>query len=201
SAGSLDSSLGYQGALGMGSVVTAFRQSVTQRGLDPPDVDSPHNDSSDANQFVRYTVPVKGDYVNVTLSHAYQTYQLPIDLLGGQPPNSDDNETQDDLFAAVQKRHAIGDRGSLSYGVGFKASHIHDFGDAPNDWTYGEALNLAAGGSSTDCANALSIPNLAKGACAYSLGGDRAAIDEKLSLDDSLSSGVHTVGWGGLYDA
>lgn len=199
--GALDSSLGYQGALGNGSIVTAFRQSATQRGLDPPNPDSPHNDASDANQFVRYTVPLKADYLNFTLSHAYQTYQLPIDVLGGQPSVSDDSETQDDLFTAIQKRHPIGDRGSLTFGFGLKRSHILDFGDAPNDWTYGEALNLASGGLSTDCSNALTIPNYTNGTCAYSLGGDRTAIDEKLSVDDSLSSGAHAVGWGGLYDA
>lgn len=199
--GMLDSSLGYQGALGRGSIVTAFRQSITDRGLDPPNPTSPHDDASDANQFVRVTLPHGADFLNVTLSHAFQTYELPIDLLGGQPPSSDDNELQDDLFLALQERDALGTRGSLSYGLGLKRSHIRDFGDPANDWAYGEALNAANGGLPTDCANALTIPNFTNGTCGYSLQGDRTALDEKINVDATLASGPHTIGWGGLDDA
>lgn len=199
--GMLDSSLGYQGALGHGSIVTAFRNSMTQRGLDPPNPASPHDQASDANQFVRVTLPHGSNFFNVTLSHAYQTYELPIDVLGGQPASSDDNETQDDLFLAVQERDAIGQRGSVSYGLGLKRSHIGDFGDPGNDWAYGEALNAAAGGKPTDCANALTLPTYSNLTCAYSLRGQRTALDEKSSVDATLTSGVHTLGWGGLYDA
>jgi len=198
--GLFDTTLGYQSPVGAGSLVAAFRDNVTQRGLDPPNPDSPHNNASDANQFVRYTLPRGNDYINFTLSHAYQTFQIPLDLTGGQPLTSDDNETQDDLFTSVQMRHAIGDRGSLSYGFGFKHSHIRDFGDPGNDWTYGENLWSAGGGASTDCANALTIPNYANGTCAYSLSGDRTATDYKFNLDNALSSGKHEVSWGGLYD-
>jgi hypothetical protein len=198
--GHLDTTVGYQTPVGAGSLVTAFRDDVTQRGLDPPNPNSPHNNASDANQFVRYTLPRGNDYINVTVSHAYRTFQIPIDLLGGQPPASDDSESQDDLFTAAQMRHAIGDRGALSYGVGFKQSHIRDFGDPGNDWTYGETLWQTAGGSPADCANALSIQNYANGTCAYSLFSDRTATDYKFNLDNALTSGVHDVRFGGLYD-
>jgi carboxypeptidase family protein len=201
--GTVDTSLGYQSSLGRGSVETSFRNSASQRGLDPPNPGSPHNGASDANQFVRYTLPhgSGNDYLNVTLSHANQAYQIPIDVIGGQPPSSDDNERQDDSFVAVQERHAIGNRGSLSYGIGYKHSHIQDFGDPANDWTYGEALWIRNGGSPTDCANALTISNFANGTCGYSLFGDRVATDVKFNLDQSLAAGNHQIGWGGFYDA
>ena len=198
--GHFDTTIGYQSPVGTGSLVSAFRDDVTQRGLDPPNPSSPHNNASDANQFVRYTLPRGNDYVNVTVSHAYRTFQIPIDLLGGQPSSSDDNETQDDLFTAAQMRHAIGDRGSLSYGIGFKRSRIRDFGDPGDDWAYGEALWASSGGSSTDCANALSISNYVNGTCAYSLFSDRTATDYKFNLDNALTSGAHEVRFGGLYD-
>jgi hypothetical protein len=198
--GLLDTTLGYQSPVGTGSLVAAFRDDVTQRGLDPPNPTSPHNGASDANQFVRYTLPHGNDDVNVTISHAYRTFQIPLDIIGGQPPSSDDNETQDDLFTAAQMRHAIGDRGSLSYGIGFKRSRIRDLGDQGNDWTYGERLWQASGGSPSDCANALNIPNYVNGTCAYSLFSDRTATDFKFNLDNALNSGKHEVRFGGLYD-
>ena len=199
--GTLDSSIGYQGPMGRGSIVTSFRDSMTSRGLDPPNPASPHNRASDANQFVRITLPRGVNFLNVTLSHAFQTYQLPLDVLGGQPLSSDDNETQDDSFLAIQERDTIGDRGALSYGLGLKRSHIGDFGNPPNDWAYGEALNVAAGGRLTDCANALSISNFSATTCGYSLRGGRTASDQKLNADATLADGAHTIGWGGLYDA
>jgi hypothetical protein len=198
--GHIDTTIGYQSPIGAGSLVTAFRDETTQRGLDPPNPDSPHNNASDANQFVRYTVPHGNDYVNVTVSHAFRTFQIPLDVAGGQPPASDDNETQDDLFTAIQMRHAIGDRGSLALGAGYKQSRIRDFGDPNNDWAYGEALWGAAGGAPTDCSDALAIPNYTNGTCAYSLFGDRTATDYKFTVDNALASGKHEVRWGGLYD-
>ena len=198
--GLLDTTMGYQSPVGAGSLVAAFRDEATRRGLDPPNPASPHNNASHATQFVRYTLPRGNDFLNFTVSHAYQTFQIPLDIIGGQPPSSDDNETQDDLFTAVQMRHAIGDRGSLSYGFGFKHSHIRDFGDPGNDWRYGETLWTAGGGSSTDCANALTIGNYTNGTCAYSLSGDRTATDYKFNIDNALTSGKHDVSWGGLYD-
>jgi hypothetical protein len=198
--GHVDATLGYQTSLGRGSLVTALRTARSNRELDPPNLDSPHNVGTDANEFIRYTLPRGNDYVNVTLSHSYRAVQIPIDLAGGQPAQTDDNETQDDLFSALQFRHAVGNRGAMSYGVAYKRSRIRDFGDPANDWAYGEALNLAGGGLSTDCANALTITNYTNGTCAYSLSSDRTASDYKLTLDHALTGGVHEVRWGGMYD-
>jgi hypothetical protein len=198
--GGLDSTIGYQGKVEAGSVVTALRNSRSDRALDPPNPDSPHNVGTDANQFLRFTLPRGNDYMNFTFSHAYRTFQIPIDLVGGQPASSDDNETQDDLFSALQFRHAVGNRGSLSYGFAYKRSHIRDFGDPVNDWIYGEALYAASGGLPTDCANALTIPNFVNGTCAYTLRSDRKASDYKFTLDNALTGGTHEVRWGGIYD-
>jgi hypothetical protein len=198
--GHMDATIGYESRLGPGSFVAAFRNEVTERGLDPPNPDSPHNNASDANQFARFTLPRGNDYIDFTVSHSQRTFQIPNDVLGGQPSLSDDNETQDDLFSAIQFRHEIGSRGALSYGLGYKNSHIRDFGDPANDWTYGEARNLAAGGSSTDCAKALTIPNFTNGTCGYTLASDRTARDYKFNLDYALSSEQHEVRFGLLYD-
>src|SRR4029077_7862563 len=72
--------------------------------------------------------------------------------------------------------------------------------DHANDWSYGEALWSAAGGTPTLCANALSIANYAQGTCAYSLFSDRTATDFKFSLDNALADGKHEFRWGGLLD-
>jgi len=198
--GQTDTTVGYQSPLGSGSLITAVRAQRSDRELDPPNLGSPHNEGTDANEFVRYTLPHGADFVNFTVSHAYRTFQIPIDLARGQPASSDDNETQDDLFGALQLRHALGNRGSLSYGLAYKRSHIRDFGDPANDWTYGEALNVAAGGLPTDCFDALTIPNYTNGTCAYSLASDRTATDYKFTLDNTLTDGAHEIRWGAIYD-
>jgi hypothetical protein len=173
---------------------------MTKRGSDPPNFNSPHNDASDANQFIRYTLPSGNNYVNFILSHSYVTYQIPVNVTGGGPPSTDDNQTQDDTFSARQFRRALGSRGALTYGVGYKKSHIRDFGDPGNDWTYGEVNNISAGGLPTDCSNAFSIPNYNALTCGYSLSSNRTANDYIFNVDDALSSGNHVVRWGALYD-
>ena len=198
--GHIDSTAGYHDRIGSGSLVFAVRNERTDRGLDPPNQGSPHNQASNANQFLRYTVPFGTNFVNFTFSHAYRSFQIPIDINGGQPASSDDNETQDDLFSSVGLRHAIGDRGSLSFGLGYKQSHIRDFGDSLNDWTYGETLNLNNGGLATDCTNALTIPNYGPLTCAYSLASNRTATDYKANVDFALRGGQHEVRWGAVYD-
>jgi hypothetical protein len=198
--GLVDTTVGYQTRLGRGALVSAFRDEATQRGLDPPNPESPHNAASDANQFVRYTLPHGDDFLNFTLSHSYGTFQIPNDIAAGEPASTDDSETQDDTFAALQERHAIGDRGAFSYGLGVKRSTIVDFGDPRNDWTFGERLWQSSGGSASDCANALTISNYANGTCAYSLFGDRTAYDYRLNADNALNAGTHEIRWGGIYD-
>jgi hypothetical protein len=194
-----DSTIGYHTPLGAGNVAVAVRNERGDRGLDPPDFDSPHNDYSNANQFLRYTTPLGNDYLNLTVTRSFRTYQIPNDVEGGEPASTDDNQTQEDLFAALQIRHPIGDHGSLSFGPSYKRSRIRDFGDPANDFAYGEALNP---GLPTDCANALS-PGVAysTSSCGVSLASDRTAIDLGGNLDYENRSPHHTVAFGALYDA
>ncbi len=213
--GSLDSTIGYHTNMGAGSLVVALRDQHGYRGLDPPNFDSPHNAFSNTNQFLRYTVPTGPNFLNLTVSRSYQTYQIPNDVANGQPANSDDVETQEDLFTALQFRHPIGDHGSLSFGPSYKRSRIRDFGDPNNDFTFGAALNPGAPG---DCANALTSAgpvvngvitnpvanpkvNYLNGTCGFSLNGDRIAIDVGANLDYVNRSPKHAVAFGGLYDA
>ena len=213
--GTIDSTLGYHANVGTGSVVAAFRNQRGNRGLDPPNFDSPHDAFSNSNQFLRFTLPAGSNFLNLTVSRSYQTYQIPNDVAGGQPARTDDDEVQDDLFTALQFRHPIGDHGSLSLGPSYKRSRIRDFGDPLNDFTFGEAQNPGAPG---DCANALAstgpvaggvvtnpVPNpsvaFVNGTCGFSLRGDRLAIDAGGNLDYENRSAKHTVAFGGIYDA
>jgi hypothetical protein len=210
-----DTDLSYHAPIGTGSLVVAARNEQGTRGLDPPNLDSPHNGFSNTNQFLRYTQPVGTDFINFTLSHSYQTYQIPNDVAGGEPASTDDNETQEDLFGTLQYRHPIGDHGSFSIGPSYKRSTIRDFGDPANDFTFGMAQSS---GAPTDCANALSstgpivngivtnpIPNPAvaydNSTCAFSLFGARTAIDVGGVFDYDNRSNHHDVRFGGVYDA
>ncbi len=212
---SQDATLGYHTNVGPGSLIVALRSQRGDRGLDPPNFSSPHNDFSNTNQFLRYTLPTGPNFLNLTVSRSFQTYQIPNDVASGQPASTDDNEIQDDLFTALQFRHPIGDHGSLSFGPSYKRSRIRDFGDASNDFTFGEASNP---GAPTDCANALAStgpvvngvvtnpqPNPAvsyvSGSCGFSLNGDRTAIDAGANLDYQNVSKNHTVAFGGIYNA
>ncbi|MBV9276761.1 MAG: TonB-dependent receptor, partial [Candidatus Eremiobacteraeota bacterium] len=192
--------LNYHSAIANGSLVVALTNERTSRGLDPPNFDSPHNEASNANQFLRYTAPRGNDYFNFTLSHSHRTFQIPVDVAGGEPAATDDNESQDDLFLAAQYHHAIGDHGSLTFGPAYKRSRIRDFGDPNNDFLYGEAINIASGGSPADCAHALTSGNFSPTTCAYSLAGDRTAQDYRFNIDYALHSRVHELRAGVVYD-
>jgi len=196
----LDSTLGYHTPLGKGSLVLAVRNQRTDRAEDPPNFASPHNQGSNATQFIRYTQPNGNDYLNFTLTHSFHTYQIPNDVDNGEPTTTNDNERQDDTIASIQYRHAIGDRGSFSFGPGFKRSQIRDFGDPQNDFTFGEALNLGNGGSSTGCASALSTGNFSPTTCADSLSSDKTAYDYLFNADYVMRSGAHEIRAGALYD-
>jgi hypothetical protein len=207
--GSANSTLDYHSPLsGGGGYDLALGASKTDRGLDPPDFNSPHDASSSVNQFARFTLPGGRDnYTNVTILHSIGTFQIPNDVQFGEPANTDDNENQEDTFLAIQFHHAIGDSGAWNFGPAFKSSNIEDFGDAPGDWAYGEALNVAPGpfgngGTSSDCANALSNPGgYLPTTCAFSLNDNRTALDYILQGDFTRSYGNHTFQAGATYDA
>lgn len=211
----LDADLAYHTTLGTGSLVVASRDARSTRGLDPPNPNSPHNGFSGTNQFLRYTQPLGSNFLNVTLTHAYQTFQIPNDVAGGEPATTNDNETQDDLFASVQFRRPIGSAGAFSFGPSYKRSRIRDFGDAANDFAYGAALNP---GAPTDCALALSSagpvvggivtdpiadPAVAysNGSCGFSLFGVRTAIDVGGVADYENRSPHHDLRFGAVYNA
>ena len=215
----VDADAAYHANIGKAAFVVAARNESSDRGLDPPNPDSPHNSFSNANQFLRVTAPRGNDFINLTVSHAYQTYQIPNDINGGQPATADDNETQDDLLGAIQYRHPLGDHGALSFGPSYKRSQIRDSGDPTNDFIYGEANNP---GAPTDCARALlahgpiidgivtdpvANPAINDGngylnaTCAFSLKGNRTAVDVGGNVDYDNRSTRHDVKFGGLFDA
>jgi hypothetical protein len=133
-----DSSLEYHEPIGRGGLVFAVHAGQTQYALDPPQPSSQHNNGSDTNQFLRFTMPVAGnDFMNLTMSHSLQTFQIPNDVSGGEPAETDDSEAQNDTFAALQYHHDIGAHGVLTFGPSYKRSNILDFGDPANDLRYG----------------------------------------------------------------
>jgi TonB-dependent receptor-like protein/carboxypeptidase family protein len=204
----LHSTFGFHSPIaGGGGYDVAISGQQTTRGLDPPNLNSPHDNSSSANQFVRFTLPGgTNDFTNITFVHSRSTFQIPNDVNNGEPASTDDNEWQDDTFLALQIHHAIGSTGSLTFGPAFKTSTIQDFGDPINDFIYGEALNVEAppygnGGTSLDCQNALNpgavfLPTT----CAFSLADQRTAVDEIVQADYAQSVGHHNVAAGVSYD-
>ncbi len=202
----VNSTLGFHSPLaGGGGYDIAFSGMETDRGLDPPDFNSPHNDASSANQFARFTLPSGGDnYTNVTFVHSTATFQIPNDVQGGEPADTDDNENQEDVFLSMQFHHAIGDVGAWNFGPAFKSSNIQDFGDAPGDFAYGEAVNLTPppygnGGTPADCAMNPN-PNYLPTTCAVSLNDNRTAFDYILQSDFTRIYGNHTFQAGATYD-
>ena len=193
--GHVDSSLGYHGRIGKGSYVANVRAEQSDRFLDPPNPNSPHDRGSNVNMFYRLTMPVGKDYYNFTISNSHDTFEIPNDVAGGEPAATNDFENQNDLFAAWQFHHALRGGGSLAFGAGFKRSNIADFGDAANDFIYGEHLTLAAGGSTTSCASGV------VSACGFSLTSNRTARDLTVNLDDDNPSETHDLRFGALYDA
>lgn len=206
----LDTSLTYHTPVGKGSLVVSTRNERTDRAEDPPDFNSPHNQGSDDTQLLRYTLPTGNDSLNFTFTHSYRTFQVPNDTANGEPAVTDDNETQDDTFAALQYRRAIADRGAITYGAGFKRTQIRDFGDPANDFTYGEALNVEQppygnGGTAGDCADAAaqSVGNpffFTPTTCGYSLNGDKTSYDYIFNTDYALRAGSHEFRAGASYD-
>ncbi len=205
--GDIDQTLGYHAPLPRGGGFdVAFRDERTDRELDPPNLRSPHDTGSDTNQFARVTLPGgAGNFTDITLIHSFQTFEIPNDVDNGEPASTDDNETQEDTFLSAQFRHALGTTGSLSLGPALKISHVKDFGDPAHDWTYGEALDVEAapygnGGTSTDCATALSSGNYAPTTCAFSLTDDKTSLDYIFNGDLVQRIGKHEIRAGVGYD-
>jgi hypothetical protein len=200
--------LGYHAPIAGGGYSLAFSGDQSTRGLDPPNFGSPHNSASSVSQFARFTLPGgENNFTNITFINSNSTFQIPTDVDNGEPASTDDSETQADTFLAVQFHHPIGSTGVISFGPAYKASKIQDFGDPTNDFTYGEALNVEAppygnGGKSTDCATAITDPNVdyLPTTCAYSLADQRTAIDYIMQGDFSQTFGRHTIGAGASYD-
>ena len=192
---SYDSGFDYHAGAGKGSFAFAARQERTMRALDPPDFAAVHDAGTDSNLFARYALPIGKDFLLASATHSYQTFQIPNDVSGGEPAATDDNETQDDTFANVQYHHTLRSNGATTFSVAFKRSRIRDFNDPQNDFIYGEAQNLASGGSANDCASGV------VSACAYSLFSDRTAHDLIFDVENSLSNGPHAIRYGATYDA
>ena len=204
--GDIDQSLGYHAPLGSGGGLDiAIRDERTDRALDPPDFDSPHNQGSNTNQFIRVTLPSgTNDFTDLTLIHSFRTFQIPNDVEFGEPATTDDNETQDDTFLSAQFKHALGS-GQLSFGPALKISHIRDFGDPQDDWMYGEALNVLPppfgnGSTPSACATALGTKNFLPTTCAYSLSDDKTSLDYILNADLVQRFGKHELRAGAGYD-
>ncbi|HEY6233748.1 MAG TPA: TonB-dependent receptor, partial [Candidatus Elarobacter sp.] len=185
-----EATLGYHAPVGHGgSLLIASRTGRDGRALDPPSPDAPHDAGSSANQFVRVTLPYgKSSFANFTLSHSLQTYQIPADVAAGAPAAQDDVERQDDVFASLQFRRAIGDRGTFSFGPSVKRSHIRDLPDPANDFAAGRAT-----GAPADCSADVTT-------CALSLFSDRTSIDYRINADYDLRSAAHDVRAGIVYD-
>ncbi len=205
----LQSTVGYHAPIaGGGGFDVAVSGLQTTRGLDPPNFGSPHNNSSSTNQFARFTLPGSpNDFTNITFVHSNATYQVPNDTDNGEPADTDDSETQDDTFLALQVHRAIGTTGALTFGPAFKVSTIQDFGDPTNDFIYGEALNVEAqpygnGGNPTDCFNAYVDKSIAflPTTCGFSLADQRTAVDEIMQADYDQGFGHHDVAAGVSYD-
>jgi outer membrane receptor protein involved in Fe transport len=203
-------SIGYHAPMpGGGGYDIALSGADSTRGLDPPNFNSPHNNSSSIGQFARFTIPGGvNNFTNVTFLNNHDTFQIPVDVANGQPASSDDNETQANTFLAVQFNHTYArGAGQISYGPAYKVSRIQDFGDPTNDFIYGEALNVEAppygnGGNATDCADALKNPNVQFGptTCAYSLADTRTALDYIMQGDLKQQLGNHVIAAGVSYD-
>lgn len=203
----LDETLGFHSPLsGGGGLAAALHLDQSTRGLDPPDLGSPHNNASDANEFVRLTLPRgKNNFTDISVINSFQTNQIPNATSFGEPGNTDDSEKQLDTFVNVQFRQALGNAGALSFGPAFKVSRVVDYGDPVNDWAFGEAINqtplpFGNNGTSTDCAKAVQTGTFSPTTCGFSLMDDKTALDYIFQSDYSKQYEKHELRAGVSYD-
>jgi outer membrane receptor protein involved in Fe transport len=171
---------------GNGSLYVGARFFHDGRALDPAVPNPVHDAGSTTSQFMRFTLPLRGeDNLTLDLSHSLQTFQIPPDTANGTPASTNDNELQNDTAASLIYRHAIGDRGVLSFGPSFKRSRLLDTNDLAND------LAPGAGTTCTDFSD-----------CgAFSVFADRTAIDYRMNADFIYRTGNHELHAGGIYGA
>ena len=180
--------------------------STTPLAASDPDLDSPHNNASDANEFVRLTLPRgNNNFTDISVINSFQTNQIPNAISFGEPGNTDDSEKQQDTFVNVQFRQALGNTGALSFGPAFKVSRVVDYGDPVNDWAFGEAINqtplpFGNNGTSTDCAKAVQTGTFSPTTCGFSLFDDKTALDYIFQSDYSKQYEKHEVRAGISYD-
>ncbi len=173
-----------------GSLFVGTRSFRDGRALDPPVPDPVHDSGSTESQFLRLSLPVHTtDTLTFDLTHSLQTYQVPPDTSSGTPAVTDDNEIQDDTFASLTYRHAIGDRGVLSFGPSYKRSRILDTND-PADDLAGQVAGPDAGACSSfaDCSF-------------FSVFANRVDLNYRFNADYVLRAGAHEIRAGGIYGA
>jgi len=203
--GHIDQGLTYQAPAGKGSLVVGVRDERSDWMLDPPGYQNIHNQGSNADQYMRYTLPLNSrDYLDFSATHSLRWYQISPDIASGAPAMTDDNEEQDESFVSVQMHHTLRTDGALTYGVAFNSSKIIDSNDPSNDFLYGENGNLAAGGASTDCSGLATLTpspnNTLNGVCGFSVYANRLARDGIFNIDNVVRSAHHEVRWGAIED-
>lgn len=167
-----------------GSILVGTRFFRDGRAIDPPVPSAIHDSGSLTSQFVRLSLPLRGqDSLTFDLAHSLQTFQIPPDTANGTPPSTDDNEYQNDASASLIYRHAFGDRGVLSIGPSFKRSRLLDTNDLAND------LAVGAGTTCTDFSDCSGFSVLA----------DRTAIDYRMNVDFVYRLGNHELRTGAIY--
>jgi hypothetical protein len=172
--GHVDQGLTYQTPVGSGALVVGLRNERGNWMLDPPSYHNLHNSGSNADQFARYTAPLdRRDYIDLSLTHSLRWYQISPDVAAGAPASTDDNEEQNESFAALQVHHQLKGDGAVTYGVAYNDSNIVDFNDVTNDLVYDGISVYAA----------------------------RRARDLAFNLDDDVRSNRHEIRWGISEDA
>jgi TonB dependent receptor/Carboxypeptidase regulatory-like domain/TonB-dependent Receptor Plug Domain len=186
----LDNVVSAHTPVGAGNLFVGSRLSRNDRALDPPVQDFLHDAGSTASQFLRYSTLVHGtDTLSFDLTHSLQTFQIPPDTSSGLPATTDENEVQNDTYASLIYRHAIGDRGVFSIGPSFKRSRLLDTNDPANDLV--GQINSPQGGACSSFAD-----------CSFlSVFADRTVLDYRMNADYVLRSANHEIRAGAIYGA
>jgi outer membrane receptor protein involved in Fe transport len=111
--GTQEAYLQKQFAVGRAQVSLAADNLTSDRGLDSPSIQTSHDASSTANQFLRINFPLSDrDSLAIDAANQYATYQIPIntdpnDLNAGEVSlkNQDDVQREYDRFLALSFTH------------------------------------------------------------------------------------------------